>query len=162
MRSAACDGRASEGALLGGAGGVRLQPLDARRALHQPVQPLAELGYRGAAAVAGERLGGRPLLDHNEPVGTLVQGVEQAALVLGVYPGDHGLQGGDHLGSAVGKRADRGDNYDGHQGSFLGAAGVAGAAGGAGGGGGSGGGGGGWGGGAGRAAGGGGPRRGRP
>src|SRR5260370_42263064 len=100
MRSAACDGRASEGALLGGAGRVRLQHLDVRRALHQTVQPLAELGYRGAAAVAGGSLGGRTYLDHNEPVRTLETDDQPATLRHGVYTGVRGRRRRVHPASA--------------------------------------------------------------
>ena len=101
----------------GGARRVRPEHLDVEASLEAPAQRLVELGQRGPAGVLAERLRAGPLLDHDQPVISLVQGVQQAAVVVGVHVGDGLLHGRDDLGAVLRQRADGGDDDNlGHDG----------------------------------------------
>ena len=108
-------GRLYTGALVRRARRVRAEDLDVEVPLEAPGQRLAELGERGPAGVLGERLRAGPLLDHDQPVIAFVQGVQQAAVIVGVHVGDGLLHGRDDLRAVLRHRADSGyDDNIGH------------------------------------------------
>jgi hypothetical protein len=85
------------------------------------VQRGPQVGQRRALAVLCSRLRRGVLLDHDEPVGPLVQGVQLDARFV-VHPFDRRLEGPDHRGAVLGDRKGRDDHDHAHVTCLLSAA----------------------------------------
>jgi hypothetical protein len=97
---------------------VRREDLRVQAAAELALQIRPQAGEGRALKVFRARLLRLVLLDHDEPVATLVQRVEFDARFV-MDPGDRLLEGRDHLGTVFGDGKGRDDDDNSHVGCFL-------------------------------------------
>lgn len=106
--------RRSESPLLLGTRRMRLQHLHVENAGQFAIQLRAQLREGAAPPVSSQFVRAAPLLDHDQPVLTFVQGIQPAAFVFGVDAGDGGLHGGDNFRAVLRMGIYGRDNDGGH------------------------------------------------
>src|SRR5215469_4263664 len=103
----------SQSALLRASGRVRYEDLRVQTAAELALQSGPQVGEGRALDVLRSRLLGLVLLDHDQPVVSLVQCVEFNARFV-VNPGDRRLKSRDHLSTVLGDGKGRGHDNNAH------------------------------------------------